>query len=83
MNYILPEKPYQVLKWTALIALPAAATFVGTVGIATGWGPTGVVETIIIATGTLIGSLIGVSQATARTGAPAQTDDIKIGGTDD
>lgn len=60
-DYLLPEKAYQVLKWTGLIACPAVATFVGTVGNATGWDGTALAVTVITAVGTLIGALIGVS----------------------
>ena len=35
-EYLIPDKPYKVLKWGGLIALPATAAFVGTVGPA--WG---------------------------------------------
>lgn len=66
MHYLLSDKVYNVLKWTGLVALPAAATFVGTVGTACGWEFTGIAVTIITATGTLVGSLIGVTTATAK-----------------
>lgn len=66
MHYLLSDKVYNVLKWTGLVALPAAATFVGTVGTACGWEFTGITVTIITATGTLVGSLIGVTTATAK-----------------
>ena len=69
MNYIIPDKTYNVLKWVGLIALPAVATFVGTVGTACGWESTSIAVTVITATGTLVGSLIGVSHATAKENA--------------
>lgn len=69
MQYIIPDKAYNVLKWAGLIALPAAATFVGTVGTACEWEFTGIAVTVITATGTLVGSLIGVSNATAKENA--------------
>ena len=67
MQYIIPDKVYNILKWAGLIAFPAVATFVGTVGTACGWEFTGIAVTVITATGTLVGSLIGVSHATAKT----------------
>jgi NADH:ubiquinone oxidoreductase subunit 4 (subunit M) len=79
---IIPEKLYQVMKWVALIVLPAVATFVGTIGTATGWDATGVAVTIIVATGTLLGAVIGVSGANFAKAAREADDDIKIGGTD-
>lgn len=69
MQYIIPDKVYNILKWAGLIALPAVATFVGTVGTACGWEFTGIAVTVITATGTLVGSLIGVSHATAKENA--------------
>ena len=66
MQYILPDKVYNVLKWVGLIALPAVAAFTGTVGMALGWEHTDVAVTIITATGTLVGALLGVSTAKAR-----------------
>lgn len=69
MQYILPDKVYNVFKWVGLVALPAIATFVGTVGTACSWEFTGIAVTIITATGTLVGSLIGISQATAKENA--------------
>ena len=66
MQYILPDKVYNVLKWVGLIALPAVAAFTGTVGMALGWEHTDAAVTIITATGTLVGALLGVSTARAR-----------------
>ncbi|MBR3330648.1 MAG: holin [Mogibacterium sp.] len=57
----LPDDVYNVLKYIALYVLPALATFVGTVGIAVGWESTGIAVTIITATATFIGGLIGIS----------------------
>lgn len=66
MQYILPDKVYNVLKWIGLVALPAVATFVGTVGAAVEWGPTTIAVTVITAAGTLVGALLGVTTATAK-----------------
>lgn len=66
MEYIIPDKLYTVLKWVGLIALPAIATFVGTVGTACEWEFTGIAVTIITATGTFVGSIIGVSNMNAK-----------------
>ncbi len=66
MQYIIPDKVYNILKWAGLIAFPAVATFVGTVGTACGWESTGIAVTVITATGTLVGSLIGVTTAKAK-----------------
>ena len=68
MRYLLPDKTYNILKWVGLVALPAIATFVGTVGTAVEWAPTAIAVTVITAAGTLVGALLGVSHATAKEG---------------
>lgn len=57
----LPDKLYDVLKWIALICLPAIAVFYGI--LADTWHLPYVQEIVITinAVGTLIGALIGVS----------------------
>lgn len=65
MNYFLPDKAYKFLKWAALIAIPAVAWFISEVGPVWGLSDTDAVVTTLNATGTLIGVLIGVSQAAA------------------
>ena len=57
----LPDKVYTVLKWIALIALPAIATFWGVMGKVWDIPYTAEVVTTITAVATLIGALIGVS----------------------
>lgn len=42
MKYLVPDRVYDVLKWVGLIAIPAVAALVGTVGTAVGWDATGV-----------------------------------------
>lgn len=66
MKYVLGDKLYTVLKWVGLIACPAIAVFVGTVGAAWGWANIEPVVITINAIGVLIGALIGISQATAK-----------------
>lgn len=74
MTYIVPEQIYQVLKWAGLIALPALAVFVSTVGQAWGMDPglSNAVVTTLNALGVLVGALLGISQAT---GKPESGDD--------
>ena len=65
MNYKLPNKWYDVLKWVGLIACPALATFYGVVAPLWGWPSPENVVTTINAVGVLIGALIGYSALTA------------------
>ena len=68
MTYIVPEQIYQVLKWAGLIALPAVAVFVSTVGQAWGLdaGTLNAVVATLNALGVLVGALLGISQATGK-----------------
>lgn len=66
-TYFLPSKTYEWLKWLGLIALPAIATFIGVIGSVWGWNDTDAIVTTLNAIGVLIGGLIGVSHATAKT----------------
>lgn len=68
MQYILPDKVYNVIKWACLIALPALATLVSAIGSA--WGADAsllsAISTTITAIGTFGGVILGVSAATAK-----------------
>lgn len=65
-EYFLSDKLYTVLKWTALIALPSIATFIGVIGSVWGWADTDAIVTTINAVGVLIGALVGASAATSK-----------------
>ena len=65
LDYLLPDKAYEILKWVALIALPAVAWLVGAVGPKGGLPHCGEIVTTINAVGVFVGALIGVSQLTA------------------
>lgn len=56
---------YDILKWLALIALPAVAWLVGVVGPQWGLPHYGELVTTINAIGLFVGALIGVSQLTS------------------
>ncbi|MBM6756683.1 holin [Collinsella tanakaei] len=76
MTYIVPEQIYQVLKWAGLIALPALAVFVSTVGQAWGMDPglSNAIVTTLNALGVLVGALLGISQATGKPDSGDGTD---------
>lgn len=65
-GYLIPNEVYDVLKWVGLIALPAIAVCVQTIGTAAGWSGTDLTVTILTALGTLVGALIGASALKAR-----------------
>ena len=70
MQYMIPDGVYAILKWAGLIALPAVAVFVSTVGQAWGMDPglSNAIVTTLNALGVLMGALLGISQATAQPG---------------
>lgn len=69
MNYLIPDKVYDVLKWVGLVLCPALAVLVATVGPAWGMAYVDQIVTTINAVGLFIGSLIGVSHIKAATDA--------------
>ena len=66
MEYLLPGKVYDVLKWVGLIVLPALATLVGVIGNAWGLPYCDAIVTTIAAVGTFIGAIIGASHVKAK-----------------
>ena len=59
----LNDKVYDVLKWVALIVLPAVAVFYGAVGPVWNWFEPEKIVFTLTAVDTFLGSLIGVSTA--------------------
>lgn len=57
----LSNKTYDILKWIALVALPALTTFYGVVGATCNIPHTQEVLTIAVAADTLMGTLLGIS----------------------
>lgn len=57
----LPDKIYDILKWIALILLPAAAVLYGAIGPVWNWYEPDKVVYTITAIDTFLGALIGVS----------------------
>lgn len=67
-SYWLPDKVYQLLKWAALIALPAIAVLLNTVLPVWGVNPD-TVKAIVVTLNAIAlcaGALIGVSQIKAK-----------------
>lgn len=68
MKAMLPNKVYDVLKWIALIALPAVATLWLTLGQIWAFPYVNEIGATIIAIDTFLGALLGVSTITYRKG---------------
>lgn len=58
---ILPDKYYQIIKWTVLTVLPAASALVAMLGKAYGWNGTDMTVLTINAVATFLGVITGVS----------------------
>lgn len=65
---MLPNKVYDVLKWIALIALPAVATLWLTLGQIWSFSYVNEIGATIIAIDTFLGALLGVSTITYKKG---------------
>lgn len=74
MEYLLPDKAYQILKWVGLILMPALAALIGAVGPAWGLPKVDAIVLTINALGTFIGVIIGASQLSAMGGADRDWD---------
>lgn len=57
----LSNKVYDILKWIALVALPALTTFYGVVGATCNIPHTQEVLTIAVAFDTMLGAMLGIS----------------------
>lgn len=57
----MSNKLYDILKWVALVFLPAFTTFYGVIGATCGLPHTQEVLTIMVAFDTFLGALLGIS----------------------
>jgi len=59
---MLNNKIYDILKWIAIVALPALSTFIVVLGKIWGWGDIApMVAQTITAVAVLLGALLGIS----------------------
>lgn len=66
LNYLIPDKVYDIVKWVALIVLPALAVLVQTIGGSANWSGTSTTVTVITALGVFIGAILGVDSVQAH-----------------
>ena len=67
---MIPDKVYDVLKWVAIVALPALATFVAIISKIWGWADLGVmISQTITAVAVLLGALLVISAVKYKKGA--------------
>ena len=65
-SYLLPDRVYDVLKWAAMLGIPALSTLVQAVGTIWGFDIAEPVALTITAIGAFLGAIIGVSAAKNR-----------------
>lgn len=66
---IFSDKVYDVLKWVAIVCLPALATFVAVLSKIWGFADLGImISETITAIGLLLGALLGVSAIQYKNG---------------
>ena len=59
---MISDKWYDILKWVAIVALPALATFITVISRIWGWADLGVmISQTITAIAVLLGALLGIS----------------------
>lgn len=62
----MQNRTFEILKWIALLVLPALSTFVGLVGKAISWEYTEIAVIIISGFGAFLGTVLGVSNRTYK-----------------
>ncbi len=68
MNF-LPDKVYDVLKWVAIVALPAVSGFITIISKVWGWPDMGImISQTITAVSVLLAALLGISAITYNSG---------------
>lgn len=60
-NYLIPDKAYTVLKWLAMLGIPALSTFVQAIGTIWGLDIAEPIALTITAVGTFLGGIVGLS----------------------
>ena len=59
---ILDDKWYDILKWVAIVALPAISTFIVVISKIWGWADLGtMIAQTVTAVAVLLGALLGIS----------------------
>lgn len=73
---MISNKAYDILKWLALIALPAFAVLIGGLGQVWGWPDADKITLTVNLVAVFIGSLIGVSTVGYRKSGKDDDDDV-------
>jgi len=66
---ILNDRVYDILKWVAIVCLPALSTFIVVISKIWGWADMGsMIAQTITAIGVLLGALLGISSIQYKKG---------------
>ena len=63
MTSMIPDKLYDILKWVALVGLPAVGTLYWSLSLIWGFPYSGEIVRSIVAVEFFLGSLLGISSA--------------------
>jgi len=66
MQYVLPDRLYQIIKWLVALVIPAATTLYVTLAPVWGWPLAEQVAKTSAAVCTFLGAVMGYSQVTAK-----------------
>lgn len=82
-GFTIPPKPYDFLKFLALVILPAAAALVLTLGGILHWNSAETVAAIITAVDTFLGLVLGKSASNFKRDEPDAVGDLVFGTDED
>lgn len=75
---LLKDRHYDILKWIALVLLPAIATLIGAIGGYVNWQHTDLVVYCLVAFNTFLGTILGISTINYNKDTIEITTDEKI-----
>ena len=72
----MSDKTYDILKWVALLLLPALATFISTLGVIWNINYSEQISLTIMALDTFLGAILGVSSSNYKKQQQLDEDDL-------
>ena len=72
MQYFVPDKVYNILKWVCIVVLPLAAWGYGALAAQWGWAMADQIVNTIQIVAVILGGLLGIDEVQARIGKPKE-----------